>query len=317
MLDTRKIHLEISSKCVIKCPRCPRTELHPDTLNKEFSLQDFKAAFDTDILREVEEFLFCGDIGDPIYARDFLPIVEYIKDNSDIRLKITTNGSYKKEDWWTKLGELLDADDIITFSVDGWSQESNERYRVNTDFDSILLGIRTLKKLSAVHVRWKAIYFSYNEYDMFRIRELAESVGCDDFKTVKSTKFDNQYLVDGHDPLKPETHYAKEGQYIEETHTFKKSPAAELDHRTNRHPWAKCINNEKELFVNVEGLILPCPWFNSGYVNNAFVAKYREQLNIKTRGLKAVVADGLWQEFVKSFDTNPLKICQIKCKNTQ
>lgn len=317
MFNIKKIHLEISSKCVIKCPRCPRTELHPDTLNREFSLQNFKAAFDTDILKEVKEFLFCGDIGDPIYARDFLPIVEYIKDNSDIRLKITTNGSYKKEDWWTKLGALLDADDIITFSVDGWSQESNERYRVNTDFDSILLGIRTLKKLSAVHVRWKAIYFSYNEYDMFRIRELAESMGCDDFKTVKSTKFDNQYLVDGHDPLKPETHYAKEGQYIEETHTFKKSPRADLDHRTNRHPWAKCINNEKELFVNVEGLILPCPWFNSGYVNNAFVAKYREQLNIKTRGLKAVVTDGLWQELVKSFDANPLKICQIKCKNTQ
>ena len=98
MFNIKKIHLEISSKCVIKCPRCPRTELHPDTLNREFSLQDFQTAFNTDILKEVEEFLFCGDIGDPIYARDFLPIVEYIKNNSDIRLKITTNGSYKKED---------------------------------------------------------------------------------------------------------------------------------------------------------------------------------------------------------------------------
>ena len=44
-------------------------------------------------------------------------------------------------------------------------------------------------------------------------------------------------------------------------------------------------------------------------------AEYREQLNIKTRGLKAVVGDNLWQELVKSFDSNPLKICQIKCKN--
>jgi hypothetical protein len=75
------------------------------------------------------------------------------------------------------------------------------------------------------------------------------------------------------------------------------------------------MNNEKELFVNVEGLILPCPWFNSGYVDNPFVAKYREQLNIKTRGLKPVIEDDLWQELVKSFDTDPLKICQIKCKN--
>ena len=124
---------------MLKCPRCPRTELNLDSLNQEITLADFKSGFPIDTISKIETFLFCGDIGDPIYATDFLKIIEYIKKNSQSRVRIVTNGSYKKTDWWQQLGSLLDHNDQVTFSVDGWNNESNNKYRVNSDFDSVCL----------------------------------------------------------------------------------------------------------------------------------------------------------------------------------
>ena len=96
MFNISDIHIEISSKCTLKCPRCPRTELNPANINQEFSLEEFKTAFPIEVLQKISRIVFCGDIGDPIYATEFVDIIRYIKTNSEIRLEIVTNGSYKK-----------------------------------------------------------------------------------------------------------------------------------------------------------------------------------------------------------------------------
>ena len=76
LFNYQNIHIELSSKCVLKCPRCPRTELLLDTLNQEVSLEEFKVGFPISTLSKIKHILFCGDIGDPIYATEFLEIVE-------------------------------------------------------------------------------------------------------------------------------------------------------------------------------------------------------------------------------------------------
>ena len=84
----------------------------------------------------------------------------------------------------------------------------------------------------------------------------------------------------------------------------------------NPHAWAKCLNYKKDLFVGVDGLVAPCPWFNSGYQNNSFIKKYRDQLSIKNRSFFEILDDvELWNQLVTSFNTDPLEICQLKCKN--
>lgn len=319
LLSHRRIHIEISSKCTLKCPRCPRTELKPELVNREISLLEFQRAFSADLLSEIEEITFCGDIGDPIYARDFLEIVRYIKlSHIDTQLIIVTNGSYKDTAWWIELGELLTNDDTVTFSVDGWDQASNEQYRVNSNFESIVNGAKALRANSNCIMNWSAIYFNFNEKEMGHIQHLAESLGFDTFNSVQSTKFDGRYLVNGADPLKPTTHYVTQGTYH-----VARIPLSER--RVNlhrwagrmRHPWAKCMNDEKEMFINVDGLVFPCPWFNSGYIYNDFVEKYRDQISIKTRTLKEILADPLWEELYTRFEIAPLDICKLKCKNAQ
>jgi MoaA/NifB/PqqE/SkfB family radical SAM enzyme len=314
LFNKRKIHIELSSKCTLKCPRCPRTELDLSELNKEISLNQFKTAFSTETLADVEKIILCGDIGDPIYNRDFLEICEYIKSVSDVRLLIITNGSYKDTEWWQRLGKCLSATDQVTFSVDGWNQESNNLYRVNSDFDSIITGAKALRASSSCLMCWSAIYFKFNEQQMPFIKSLAVDLDFDMFQTVKSSKFDGRYSVNGVDVLKPQN-IASTSQYERHTETLSRSLPVMVDSREKNHSWAKCVNWEKEMFISVEGLVSPCPWFNNGYQKNTFVERYQERLNIKTRTLNEILNDDVWNELVKSFDNNPLEICKIKCKS--
>jgi MoaA/NifB/PqqE/SkfB family radical SAM enzyme len=319
LFNYKTVHLEISSKCVLKCPRCPRTELKLDRLNQEITLSDFKSGFPVDVLSHIEHFIFCGDIGDPIYATEFLEIIQYIKQHSKIRVRIVTNGSYKKPEWWQQLGAILTGNDQITFSVDGWDNQSNNQYRVNSDFESIVSGITALRASSSCVIQWSAIYFAFNQDKINDMRDFAKSLGCNQFQTVKSSKFDNRYLADGIDELKPATEFvASTLVYETSTELLNQTDYIPIVPRTSERPhaWAKCLNYKKDLFVGINGLVMPCPWFNNGYNDNEFIKKNHTLMSIKTRPFLEIINDvGLWQKLLDSFDTSPLEICQLKCKN--
>lgn len=322
LFNIKNIHVELSSKCVLKCPRCPRTELDLDNLNLEISLDRFKSMFPPTSLKLIETLIFCGDIGDPIYATEFLDIVRYIKHNSDTCLRIVTNGSYKKEPWWAELGTLLTKADRVTFSVDGWDNESNNRYRANSDFDSIVNGIKTLRTHSDCVIVWSMIYFSFNQSQVDRVSTLAQGLGCDVFKTVKSSKFDGKYLVNySIDPLKPGDQLIARGLVYENHYEFfgDRTNLEAFEHRsTDQHPWAKCLNHLKEVFVNVQGQVYPCPWFGEQYIKNSFLSTHQERLSLRDKSIEEVLDDrSVWQPLVSSFDSEVLPICQIKCKHAQ
>lgn len=318
LFNLEELHIELSSKCTLKCPRCPRTELDQDSLNREFSLVQFQTAFPISLLKNnVKRILFCGDIGDPIYATQFLQIIKYIKSNTQTTVEIVTNGSYKKPEWWTELGGMLNSDDKVTFSIDGWDQASNEKYRVNSDWNSITEGLRALRAAGPVRINWSTIYFNFNENKIREIRDVAKALGADTFQTVKSSKFDGVYAVDAADLLKPSDEYVSAtSQYEKHTSTLSRGleiriPAIKFD----GHKWAKCLQWKKELFINVDGIVQPCPWFNSGYYYNDFIDKYKDRLSVKTRSIAEVLTDPLWDEFITRIETMPLEICKVKCRD--
>lgn len=317
LLDPDRVHVEISSRCVLKCPRCPRTELSLPNLNREIGLDLFRQGFPPEDLARIRGMVFCGHIGDPIYATEFLDVVSYVRENSRAQLGIITNGSYRKIDWWQRLAQLLLPTDRVVFSVDGWDQQSNDIYRRNGDFDSILDGIRTLRQHSQCHISWSTIYFKFNENDMDRIQRLAQSLGCDQFRAVRSSKFDGNYLVNGIDPLKP-SRTSQTAIYEADVHHFTDRPdmlfvpSVPLD----VHPWARCMNHKKEVFVDVDGTVLPCAWFGDGYYSHQFIDRNRDRLNIRNRCFSQILADPVWFQFLSELDGDNLPtICQIKCKN--
>lgn len=310
LFNLRELHIELSSRCVLRCPRCPRTELpYLHNLNLDYSLSDFQKLFP---IHDVQRIVFCGDTGDPIYAKEFIEIIDYIKKtNSDIMLKIVTNGSYKSTQWWQKLANTLNNKDTITFSVDGWDNDSNNLYRVNSNYSSILEGIRIMVN-SPVLVNWSTIIFSFNENELSKIENQARQLGVDSLQLVESTKFGNDYCINGIDPLEPsktilDTVYRKNKIW------FGVNRDPEVDYSDipilKNNFWQKCLGFGVIPFISVTGEFYPCPWFNSGYMPNNFLERNRDKINIRKRTLLEVANDPIWDELWR--DIQP--ICRYKC----
>ena len=116
MLATWHFHIEISSKCTLRCPRCARQEIPEGLVNTELDLEFFKRNFTPEFIKSnLEKITFCGDDGDPIYAHDLIPVIEYVKSVKPVEIVIVTNGSHRKTTWWTQLGSILGSGDTVHF----------------------------------------------------------------------------------------------------------------------------------------------------------------------------------------------------------
>jgi MoaA/NifB/PqqE/SkfB family radical SAM enzyme len=278
-------HLELSAKCTLKCPRCPRTEF-PNTpwKNEDISLNDFSRSFTPKfITQNVKRFTFCGDIGDPIYAKDFLPIVRYIKEiKPDCHIFTITNGSYRKKEWWEELSSILNEYDSINFSVDGYDNASNNLYRVNSNFDSIMEGMSIMGHQSKAFVNWAAIYFSFNQDKQDDIRKLAQKNNCDQIQWTKSTKFGSKYgeaYGGNQDSFEPRSEFiAKNHRY--ERHVEKLSKRTipnkeymqlneEFYHKIkeefNEHITPMCLIGNRGMYISGDGVVHPCSWVSFPY----------------------------------------------------
>jgi len=326
-LATWHFHIEISSKCTLRCPRCAREEV-PDTLiNTELRLDFFKRNFTPKfILENIEKITLCGDDGDPIYAHDLVDVVTYFKSiKPSIQIVITTNGSYKKTDWWVSLAKQLLRHDLVHFSLDGWDQESNEKYRVNSNWESIIDGIKTLRANSEVQMVWAAIPFSFNEYRIDDMKQMAQDLGFDHFQTTFSTKFNSvwpgQYPIN--DPLQPsqEKMYSSTKRFQREMLNLsgRELLYPHLDTNIVHFERQKPINNtnplcgigNKGLFINSQGQFFPCCWVANRYTHNQdWTSTSRPEFNLHNRDLTDVLSDPFWENRFENFSWNE---CKDKC----
>ena len=317
-------HIEISSKCTLKCPRCPRQEV-PDTLvNTELKLDFFKSNFPKAFVKQnIEKLTFCGDDGDPIYAHDFIEVIEYFKSiKPEIAIVIVTNGSYKNEVWWTRLAELLDEQDQIHFSIDGWDHKSNNEYRINSNWSSIITGVTTINDKSKCYTVWDAIGFKFNEDKIEDMKAYAKELGFDAFQLTKSTKFgkiyEDSYGKD--DALQPSD------KLLSSSHRFERE-VFKLTDKEILEPWMRTnirlfeesnlVGNERPLchignkgsYINARGEFYPCCWVATRYGHNDKWRDVGKKYNLHEKKLPKVVRDSFWvSEFIHgSYE------CQNKC----
>jgi len=321
MLATWHFHIEISSKCTLACPRCARQEV-PDTLvNTELDLEFFKRNFTPEFVKtNVEKITFCGDDGDPIYAHDLIPVIKYIKNIKPVEIVIITNGSHKKSTWWTELGRLLDSNDSVHFSIDGYNNVSNNLYRLNSDYDGIIAGLQTLRATSPCQIIWAAIAFKFNEDHVSSIQQFAKTLGVDRFQLTRSTKFGSIYAGYGfNDPLEPSVKFISSSHRFERDitdFTKRSSNIPEINLRLYNHTTIQnnikplCEIGNKGLYIDARGRLFPCCWVANRYSHNAEWQSLAEKFNLHHRTLTDVVADPFWDGDFKAFKWQE---CQQKC----
>jgi MoaA/NifB/PqqE/SkfB family radical SAM enzyme len=319
-------HIEPSSICTLKCPRCPRAEVPESLLNRQLTLNFFKNQIGADTVKQIKKITFCGNDGDPIYCKDFLDICSWIKQISpNIQLVLITNGSYKTQDWWKQLGQTFNSYDEIHWSIDGWDQESNEQYRINSDWSSIMNGIDAFTQANNITYKiWASIAFKFNEQHLLRQKVSATACGFDGYQLTKSTKFASKYSAYGiDDPLEPtNTQLIASGNRFErsmEPLTTKQRPGAEFktlflqraqDLQKTAHAGI-CFIGNKGVFLNSQGEFYPCCWTANRYEHNqAWHTRAQAQFNLNTRTFQEIITDNFWSTDFLEFDSLE---CQTKC----
>ena len=315
MIQIDHWHIELSSICTLKCPRCPRVEQPESLLNRQLKLDFFEKQFTTKIASQVKRVTLCGNDGDPIYANDMIDIVRWFKQaNPNVQFLIITNGSYKKSEWWKELAGVLDHNDEIHWSIDGWDQASNEQYRVNCDWASILNGIYTFSENNTTTYRTLAsIVFKFNQEQLRRIQRLAFEYNFDAWQVTKSTKFDNE-----NDDLRPSDDNVSTTQRFQRSttrYTTKQLPNMKpvfLERARNLKEYpALCYVGNKGVFLNSRGEFYPCCWVANRYEHNKdFIERSQNSFNLYNRTLEQILLDDFWHtDFVK-FDNLE---CKTKC----
>jgi MoaA/NifB/PqqE/SkfB family radical SAM enzyme len=299
----------------------------PDSLvNTELDLEFFKRNFTPEfVLANVEKITFCGDDGDPIYAHDLIPVIQYIKSIKPVEIVIVTNGSHKKVSWWNDLGQCLGEQDSVHFSIDGYDNASNNLYRVNSDYDSIIAGLQALRAASQCKITWATIAFKFNEDHIDFMQKFANKLGVDRFQLTKSTKFGSVYPSYGiDDPLEPSKKYISSSYRFErEITAFTESGKWETIPLTNNTLFNQiksrngitplCEIGNKGLYIDARGRLFPCCWVANRYNHNSDWQQIANNFNLHIRTLEDSITDPFWTTKLQTFRWQE---CQTKCNSS-
>jgi len=297
-MTVKGLHLELTNKCTLKCPRCARTTFIDKFgiskwANSDLNLDDLKQFLDIDL--HGVEVMLSGTYGDPIYYNNIFELVEWLK-KQGATIRLITNGSYKTAAWWDQLTTLFDSTDIIVFSIDG-IPDNFTNYRVNANWPSIEIGIKSAVA-SKVKTRWKYIPFSFNEHTIDQARELSRQLGMDEFVVAPSDRWeDNDYLRPTKDTYQGQRDNAIVQWKSADNRTSEISPKC---HENNQH------------YISADGFYMPCCFVSDWrFFYKTKFYKNKETYNISKTTISQLLAQE--QEFFQSIKSVKPAYCTFNC----
>ena len=178
--------IEPTNICNLKCPLCPSGN---GTLKRQKGYMDFSLF--KKIIDEIKDKSFMVVLwnqGESFLHKDILKMVKYASDNHLFTLASTS------------LNLMPDAEDLINsgldsmiVSLDGTTQETYNKYRVNGDLSKVIENTKKIieakKKLKKSNplIRWQFLVMKHNEHEIEKIKQLAKEMKVDnlELKTVQ------------------------------------------------------------------------------------------------------------------------------------
>ena len=170
--------IESSSVCNLRCPGClaHSKDYHHGLMN----IEKFKEIVDIykDYVYNIELFSW----GEPLYNKEIFKMIRYAKDRN-IFVRISSNFNKISDEG---IEEIIESKlDLLKFAVDGTSQESYGKYRINGDFKLAMKNVKKLLekrkslKSETPLIEWQFIVNRYNEHEMEKAKEIAKELGID------------------------------------------------------------------------------------------------------------------------------------------
>lgn len=299
----KTLHVELTTRCTLECPACPRTtwrEIVKRPIQKsDLDIDDFAQFINCNSGQDFDRLLLCGDYGDCIYHPEFF---EFIKRFRYKKFNINTNGSHRPAEFWHSLAELMQQDDVIVFGIDGL-EDTNHLYRKNSNWSSIMTAVDIMSK-SKARIEWQTIIFSFNYDRLNEIKQFAESKGAY-FFALKTHRFGDDSLVP------PDTQFIEIHKLWQDD--FIKNDPIKIDPQCS----SSCV-------VTADGYFLPCDWIRNPktfYKSDLWIKKkeWYDQLSIKAINLdQAIEMLKKWETLVikKGLEGDPRldHLCKMTCR---
>lgn len=273
--EIRQIHLEVTQRCNASCPMCDRNQNggdeNPHITNAELTLEDCKNIFKPDFITQLDTMYMCGNLGDPIVAKDTLEIFKYFREhNPNIWLSMNTNAGAKDETWWTELAHTLGRKGAVIFSVDGL-KDTNHLYRQNVVWENVERSARAFINAGG-RARWDFIIFEHNEHQVDRAERIAKEMGFEKFIKKKTGRFFSSMQQKGKDKHQAVNRKGQETQELAKPRkkeninlALLKEKELEKTYGSMQKYYDKCsieckVAKQKSIFITAEGLLMPCCW---------------------------------------------------------
>ena len=343
--DIKQVHLEVTQRCQAACPMCDRNEnggadnRHID--NSELSLADCERIFPPEFIAQLKTMYMCGNLGDPIIARDTLEIFQYFrKHNPTMWLSMNTNAGAKNEEWWRQLAEVFGRMGTVIFSVDGL-RDTNHLYRQGVVWDNVERNMKAFISAGG-RARWDFIIFGHNEHQVDEAEALAAEWGCEKFQRKKSGRFFTASNK-GKDKHQAQNRKGQETQLLQKPQKLDNQNLALLKQKEIEKTYGsmsdyynKCSINckaidKKEIFITAEGLLMPCCW-TAGRMYKWWHKDYRVEqiwehieraggklaIDATLHGLESVFNSGILESITESWQKDSvangkLGVCSMKC----
>lgn len=191
-------HLELSTRCTLKCPKCPRTRWPLESPNNVFEKTDMKFRHVETIVNSLPDnwsLLLQGSLGDPVFHPRIFDIIRLI-DNKKRIFEMTTASPARSLKWWGEFySSYSNKSSMVRFSVDGL-HDTAHIYRVGMNFDKVWEAMKLGAKQGKIII-WSFIPFSFNEHQIETAKQMASDNGII-FKLTPSNRWNGST-----DPLRP------------------------------------------------------------------------------------------------------------------
>ena len=190
----KKIRLEASSFCQLRCPSCPTTSkaIHPAVGSGFLKASNFrKLVDDNPSISEIE----LSNYGEIFLNPDLLEIMAYAHSRGvTLSADNGVNLNNAKDD--TLEGLVKYGFRSMTCSIDGASAETYSRYRVRGSFDRVLENIRKINSFKKLYksrrpiLKWQFIVFGHNEHEILDARKMAKDLNM---KLITKMTWDDEF----------------------------------------------------------------------------------------------------------------------------
>jgi MoaA/NifB/PqqE/SkfB family radical SAM enzyme len=317
--DIMQVHLEVTSRCNARCPQCPRNirggAVNPALELTELGLEQAISLFPPAFVRQLAQVFMCGNYGDPIIAKDTLPIFSYLRQhNARMKLMMFTNGSGKDTKWWQSLAATGVR---VRFALDGL-QDTNHIYRRGTNWEHIMRNAAAFIGAGG-KAEWCYIVFRHNEHQVMEAESLSRQLGFSKFIIKRTERFHNKNTGE---KLERTPVLGMQGEFeyfIEPPEDPLYQPPMEnwpslRDQSYEDYLLTVPIDcqavNQKMIYVSAKGLVLPCCWLGQLYPKDASVKARQiwklidqlpegeDSINGLMKGIREVVEGPFFQQYV-------------------